>query len=1413
MDHQSTDDWQYAQDATAIPQSVDANGQQNANFTQEPFFATFQPQTQHGAPYQLYNASEESYTNAYHEPNLAGGGIQQHNGPNGGVQHHNGTGGGLPAQGHPYYQSGSPYQFQPHGGQDMNLQYGGSQLPANAEYTRHSQQGNFPSFSAQQHPPTRPYQGDFPASAWAERPASTPAAYDQPRFIDPAQDTSYQPMDIEHHGSGRQTPQQMQYTAPPPQNSLVSQPSYPYLSPMQFVDAGGPSQVQQYHSPQTSSYAAARAPRQSAYSAPLAVQPAGAAAQLSRPSSTGVAGQAEPWKVVSPNVLTPTQPRIVQTLPGPDYEPLEGCTNFWISKKPVIPQIPPNTKKASVLVASHNLSGTPLLPGRFLPCEIARDHQELQTRFPDAPESEKQSLQAGMDALDKKMFNLTGTKVPKVKEKAKKSASSGDSSSDSESETDETSKLAEQIMAAKRPVDPVEAVRYDVVRIFRKDYEEVGAKKVGITVGAFGEYVTKLWNTIKDLRKRLESAQDKIATDQQDQQILQAALAHHQEQLRTALQAALEFGDTHTLRNLGGHDKIVVSLFNGLRHQLMTKNYNSPLAKTILQLASQFTHLDTTYLTEKLKLHKVRDKFYNELDANGKKWMDQIFNNAKLETAEQKPAKPLEALDKAKLPIPAVLKATASAIKTPGTTVKPQATKLEVPQKKELAAVKKILPTDYSGLGSARKVSSTAAKPNAFGSPAKRPRDDDVEFRAPKKVAVEGASGVPVTTKIPSTTTPTAQISQTSTTPATVRARPSSSLLLGKARAPAKSQTKKPEPPSSTSSTISGLLAEIAKPAATPKQKEITRTPETPEEKARRLHKEKRRHLRVMWKPDHELTEIRIFEHDQAEDEGRATSMVKDARDNRSEGQMLKMHRGAQEDDEEEDGGKPKEVNIRPWVAASKTDFSSVDQQQRGKVFVTRGGLREVQSEQKKIMDEYENRELMAIYTTPSEIPDTPRSPPNKATERSVAPRIGQLPSTDAKFVETHRRWAEVGQFGTTITSRMALQRLGIQAPSADGPHMKGHGPMAPQSSHLPSHVANMSSMSNSMSRQPSHAPRVKTQAENDAEVLALLTSARVKNWDDPDPYDPANPKTRRRHDYGDPKVQAAADAIEAVAAQLAGKPFPATEPPTWMQSDPDRVKEWHTGRNNDIAAKAKKEAIERAARLSEAQARKSLESAQASQAPAQPGIYAPYQMQHLHQALPQHQPYQAAPQVPDQYAAILQQVQALQGAQPVQNAAPVAPQLAPPQPANSLQTLLAALGQVGQAPQASQAPAPTPDYGNWQQWAPYQASQAQQPHGAPAQSHGAQSFGIQYDGTSHDGQAYGSHFQGYQAHQAQPQGAQHSRDNDRGNRKDVHRGNKEPLKGINRSLIGTKPCSFWAKGQCAKGDSCTFRHDPNDLK
>ena len=88
-----------------------------------------------------------------------------------------------------------------------------------------------------------------------------------------------------------------------------------------------------------------------------------------------------------------------------------------------------------------------------------------------------------------------------------------------------------------------------------------------------------------------------------------------------------------------------------------------------------------------------------------------------------------------------------------------------------------------------------------------------------------------------------------------------------------------------------------------PAKSEEHRAPETPEERRKRLRKEDRRKLRVSFKPDDSLVQIRIFEHHPDEEIGHDDSMVRDANDIKGEGQMLKMHRERDVFDEDEDGG------------------------------------------------------------------------------------------------------------------------------------------------------------------------------------------------------------------------------------------------------------------------------------------------------------------------------------------------------------------------------------------------------------------------------------------------------------------------------------------------------------------------------
>ena len=101
-----------------------------------------------------------------------------------------------------------------------------------------------------------------------------------------------------------------------------------------------------------------------------------------------------------------------------------------------------------------------------------------------------------------------------------------------------------------------------------------------------------------------------------------------------------------------------------------------------------------------------------------------------------------------------------------------------------------------------------------------------------------------------------------------------------------------------------------------PSKAEETRKPETPEEKRRRLRKEQRRKLRVSFKDEDELVSIRTFVHDPEEEIGHEDSQVRDVGDSKGEGQMLKMHKDLELDDDEE--YEPPDDIPPPWIAPQR---------------------------------------------------------------------------------------------------------------------------------------------------------------------------------------------------------------------------------------------------------------------------------------------------------------------------------------------------------------------------------------------------------------------------------------------------------------------------------------------------------------
>lgn len=982
-----------------------------------------------------------------------------------------------------------------------------------------------------------------------------------------------------------------------------------------------------------------------------------------------------------------------------------------------------------------------------------------------------------------------------------------------------------QIMSAAVPEnDFLRDIEQKVVRIVWEDPNAPPRQKAtAIAIKDYGALIDQIWNKHKksntqrkeaikkeeDAMKKLEGTKDaKIRAP--TQRIAQAAaqeaaqakemLKRLSDMINIAVKTVNEFAADSILKNMGTYQRLTIILLNYVRYCYSNKDYNGPAPKSVLRLISKFTTLTSQFLGH-LKLDMLRTKYQEDLDEESHGLLRIIIENANQYDKQQPPPE-------AQSQQPAETQGAKKTLKGPSSTVTPASTKLQ-PVKKELnqknAApdVKKIQPIKYAGLESARKVSN--------GTAAKRTRDDDVDTRSSKKIAVENTSGAPSATKQTSNAATPSTSTTTQSTPAVVsqRPKPSASILPGKSRSTTKPVARKAEPPKQETqkSLFGSLLEDIAKPKETPKPRGETQgPPETAEEKARRLRKESRRGKKVTWAPEDQLVQYRFFEHDPAEDEGRASSQLRDARDNRSEGQMLKsvmQGKKEKEDGEEsdEDEDEMREIRIKDLGVPKESHRAFPDNLER------RGGNRHAKTDQQKFMSDYESRELMSIYTTMSDLPDSPREPSQKVLAEPITrPSVCPAPN-GPKAQETYRRVIESRQFNYRTATQQAIFRL-------------------PPTSNLPTSTQETSSVHATLphvASQNRSEPRMMTQEERDAEVLALLAFKKLAQWIDPDPFDAARPKTHRRHDYADPKTQAAADAIETVAEQLKSKPFPPTEPPNWLQDDPSRVKEWWTGHNANAAkmlgAGAGSGAVAYPTNLSAAQQAPQPQPQPQSQQSATMDISSLLQQVQAIQATQSPQlsvPSQQQPSIQPQ-ASGTTDIQALlrtlsQTAQPTQTQPQ--PQAQAPTDANAAanaaawMAYFAQMQQPNAAYQQQQQQTTSSEYNadaNAAQWAAYY--QQQQNQGQQGQNQG------QGQGQAENQASYGQERQQNDSNDANGRRDRDRRANNNGSR--PHGNNRGPDRdgrAINRSLIGTKPCTFWAKNQCTKGDKCTFRHDPADL-
>ncbi|KAK4657382.1 hypothetical protein QC762_212510 [Podospora pseudocomata] len=727
-------------------------------------------------------------------------------------------------------------------------------------------------------------------------------------------------------------------------------------------------------------------------------------------------------------------------------------------------------------------------------------------------------------------------------------------------------------------------------------------------------------------------------------------------------------------------------------------------------------------------------------------------------------------------------------------------------------------------------------------------------------------SKLPAANKAAAAKPATTGASSTTATSSQPKAR-SALLLPGKTRPLTKPAPTKPEPPKPIVKPVESKapVAKVTKPRATetPKESSSSRsafsalmdeihqpkkvntpvlptkaTPEvplneTPEERKRRLRKEERRALRlkVTFKPGDNLVQIREFAREPEEIENSA-----------------KMAGGANKYDEAESfrkvnsklGIRAHEIEDRDWETPVAIDFSHIPADKRTETFETRGGLKTFETDEQRFIAEHDRNELVVIYNHLNDIPPTPRSPQYEPSLSSSGSEL-RLPLDTPNYDEIRVRADECRKFGTRQASRFAQGRLESKT-----------------------QAERVQAKAKSVQQDPNTFYSPTTAVSRDQGTYEVIDSDRLKNWRDPNPL-PAPDPTKTSEERLDAVLKALDMLVRTNVASVSARRAQVTSVAPAQASAPMSVIP------AQVAVSAQPSASTPAAAPSQTAAAApdySAQWAQYYQQQAQQQAWYNQQQQGSAQA-PAFAAPQAQQQAPDVAALLAQlggQAAASQPAVQPQNAQlqAVVAALAGSNQAQGpeLQAIMAALAgnnqpqnaqyvanlmewaqsQSGAAKPTSTA-APTAAYNaaahpNYQAQSNYGQQQQQHQGGYESRSYnqsnqsrpgndfsasmyddegyvpppannntGGGNYGRDRDWDSNrDGPGGGGGGGGGRRNKKHKKhgGGHHDRDRDNNNKDDV----PEHLRNINTRLIGTKQCAFYAKGTCAKGDKCTFRHD-----
>lgn len=861
-----------------------------------------------------------------------------------------------------------------------------------------------------------------------------------------------------------------------------------------------------------------------------------------------------------------------------------------------------------------------------------------------------------------------------------------------------------------RPADIAEAAAWDAFTIM---YSPAGRRPhpdERKTVGRkFPELISKLRELAVKANTDLAAAEAQKAANVKDRKVEQRS---REQALVKAIRVAIDSPHQDLRDTLFSFDKFVVIMANTLRMVVKSENYFGDLAIAVLELMSTYKFKGPSKeALEKAKFPQIAKRFKSRL--------------------ENKAADPVVA--KRQEDVARLIKA----IEDSQLETKPEGKRV--------------------GAFAAPKL---ASKPDDNAAP----RTDNIPLRAPVTATprYEGTAGLKrarepdSSTNIPNKrTTPTASETAKPAARGAVTLGPAKSTAstsffskLGKqtpkpatpptagAAAP-KPVVKKPAPPQAPRTSVLGsLLDSINAPKPEPKKVEsIKRAPETPEEKKKRERKESRRHLRVRFKEEGELEEIRLFTHEKAEDEGRDVDMLRDAHDDRSEGMMLKQRVDTESIDDEEDAtmvdAQDIDINSQEWPHLSEIDFSDLSEVARKENIITRGGLVEFNTPQQTIQANREATELMVVYTDESDIPESAKEPSSVPAENKNPVRFG-----DVKDQNIKDRLRDIQFQGDEVAFSNMMSQLDAKL-------------------------------------------IWKAQLTQGPESIKFILDT-IKQ----------NPSVDVGNFYVPPGMdKGAMGNLYRVFASKQGLPFPAKQAPAWMS--PQMQQSWYEAVAREEARKAAQEA-EKNRLAAEEEARKVFEARQ--QLSFAPPMGAP----------PMGQPAMAQPP--------------FMGVPPM-NAPPMGGHYpgmpGPPPDPQQMAALLASMGfpdakpppvQHWGQPPAAFPPPQAQSYGNNNSNPnPYPGNYGQNDQqGGQTDQRGDQGYGNDAYGNNRRNNNFGEESSDTGHHGKKKKWGKKGRRNDPDDPQQFI-GERQHGGSYKRKTI---PCQFYQKGQCSKGDDCSFIHD-----